>query len=98
VELAGQCATLANYARDRVCAIPGVTQAFDAPFFNEFAVRLPVEAAEAVGRLIEHGIAAGFPVGRYYPGLENVLLIAVTEKRTREDIDLLAARLAAAVH
>lgn len=97
VELAGQCATLAKYARDRVCAIPGVTQAFDAPFFNEFSVRLPVEAAETVGRLIEHGIAAGFPVGRYYPGLENVLLIAVTEKRTREDIDLLAARLAAAL-
>lgn len=97
VELAGQCASLAGYARERICSISKVRQAFAAPFFNEFAIRLPLDAAEVVGRLIESGIAAGFPVGRYYKGMDDVLLVAVTEKRTRKDIDLLAAHLAAAL-
>ena len=36
--------------------------------------------------MIGHGFAAGFPLGRYYPGMENHLLIAVTEKRTEQEI------------
>ncbi|MDZ4198500.1 MAG: glycine dehydrogenase, partial [Kiritimatiellia bacterium] len=97
VELAERCARSAGYAFERICAIPGIRPFAGGPFFNEFAVRLPRDAAEVVGRLIDHGVAAGFPVGRYYPGLENVLLIAVTEKRTKEEMDLLAARLDAAL-
>ena len=61
------------------------------------AVDLLDNAAEVVNRLIEKGIAAGFPLGRYYPGLHNCLLVAVTERRTREEIGLLAEALEAAL-
>ncbi|MCX7819261.1 MAG: aminomethyl-transferring glycine dehydrogenase subunit GcvPA [Kiritimatiellae bacterium] len=97
VELGRVCAANAEYARRRLTAIPGVRLLVDRPVFNELALELPRDAAEVVGRLIDRGIAPGFPVGRYYPGMERVLLTAFTERRTREEIDLLAARLHAAV-
>jgi glycine dehydrogenase subunit 1 len=43
--------------------------------------------------MIDRGFAAGFPLGRYYKGMENYLLVAVTEKRTREQIGLFAEAL-----
>ena len=46
-----------------------------------------------VARLIERGFAAGFPLGRYYKGMENSLLICVTEKRTKQEIGMLAEAL-----
>lgn len=96
-ELAERCGAAAAYAHRRLTAIPGVTPAFSAPFFNEFALTLPRDAADVVGTLIDHGIAAGFPVSRYYADMERVLLLAFTEKRTKEEIDLLATRLEAAL-
>jgi len=96
--VARMCAAKAAYARRRLTAIDGVEALCDAPTFNEFALSLPVEnAAEVVNELIEKNIAAGFPLGRYYPDLQNVLLIAVTEKRTKEEIGLLAEALEAAL-
>ncbi len=97
VEVAERCAAAAAYGFRRLCAIPGVKPAFDAPFFNEFAVQLPRDAADVVGELIDHGIAAGFPVSRYYPDMDRVLLLAFTEKRSKEEIDLLATRLEGAL-
>jgi len=97
VELGRVCAANAEYARARLTAIPGVRLAVERPFFNELALELPRDAAEVIGHLIDRGIAPGFPVGRYYAGMERVLLTAFTERRTREEIDLLAARLQAAV-
>ena len=67
---------------------------FDAPFFHEFVLQCP-ESADAIAlRLEEKGILAGVPLGRWYPDLSDCLLVAVTEKRTREDIDRFAAALA----
>lgn len=94
-DAARQCMDRAGYARERLTSIPGIEPLFDRPFFNEFALRLPKDAAEVVSDLIEEGIAVGFPAGRYYPGLENVLLCAFTEKRTKKEIDILAAKLEA---
>ena len=84
---------LAHYALERLTAIPGVSRLGDAPFCNEFAVRLPVPATQVVDQLTERGIVPGFPLGRYYPGLENCLLVACTEKNTREDIGIMAEML-----
>ncbi len=56
------------------------------PSFNEFCCLLPSDAGDAVGRMIEQGFAAGFPLGRYYPEMSRHLLVAVTEKRTKEEI------------
>lgn len=94
-DVARQCMDRAGYAWTRLKAIKGVEPLFDRPFFNEFALKLPKDAGEVVSDLIEEGIAAGFPAGRYYDGMENVLLIACTEKRTKKEIDILAAKLEA---
>jgi glycine dehydrogenase subunit 1 len=92
-EAAQLCAAKAAYARRRLLAIPGVSARFAAPIFNEFVVDLPLPAARVISDLIEHGFAAGFPLSRYYRGMDNAMLIAVTEKRTREEIGLLAETL-----
>ncbi len=93
VEAAEQCALSASYAWDKLTAVPGVSATFSGYFFNEFAVTLPRNAADVVSAMIDKGFAAGFPVGRYYPDMDNVLLVAVTEKRTKEEIDMFAAAL-----
>ncbi|MFA7256488.1 MAG: hypothetical protein WC047_02805, partial [Kiritimatiellales bacterium] len=92
-DVARQCMDRAGYAWTRLKAIKGVEPLFDQPFFNEFALKLPKDAGEVVSELISEGIAAGFPAGRYYEGMENVLLVACTEKRTKKEIDILAAKL-----
>ena len=93
LEVGRDCMDRASYAWHKLTAIPGVEPAFNRRFFNEFAIRLPKDATEVVSALVDQGIAAGFPVGRYYEGMENVLLLAFTEKRTKEEIDILVAKL-----
>jgi glycine dehydrogenase subunit 1 len=85
-DVAGLCLDKAAYARQRLAAIPGVRVMDASPTFNEFTLSLPIDAAECAGRMVDRGFAAGFPLGRYYPGMENYLLVAVTEKRTRFEI------------
>jgi glycine dehydrogenase subunit 1 len=73
---------------DRLAAIPGV-ELVNENFFNEFTLRLPVEARPAVHALVERGILGGVSLGRLYPGIEalrNGLVVAVTETVTDEDI------------
>jgi glycine dehydrogenase subunit 1 len=90
VQVARLCAAKAAFARDQLRAIRGVEPVGDLPFFNEFVVRLPGDAGEIVGRMVDKGFAAGFPLGRYYPDRADQLLVAVTEKRTREEIKAFA--------
>lgn len=95
-ETAQLCANKASYAYERLTAIPGVRPHFPAKWvFNEMVFDLPCDAAEAAARLIEKGYAAGFPLSRYYKGMKNSLLIAVTEKRTKQQIGMLAEELEA---
>jgi glycine dehydrogenase subunit 1 len=82
-------------AADRLSAISGVTLVNDS-FFNEFTLRLPVEARPAVHAMVERGVLGGVSLGRLYPGaksLENGLVVAVTETATAEDIDALESGL-----
>jgi glycine dehydrogenase subunit 1 len=82
-------------AADRLAAIPGVSLVNDS-FFNEFTLKLPVEARPAVHAMVEKGVLGGVSLGRLYPGadaLGNGLVIAVTETVTDEDIAALEAAL-----
>lgn len=85
----------AEFAKEELSRIKGVEVKRTSPTFNEFTVLLPRHADEVVGRMIEKGFACGFPLGRFYKGMDNYLLIAVTEKRTKEEICRLADSLEA---
>jgi glycine dehydrogenase subunit 1 len=80
--------------RDRLCAIPGVTELFARPFFHEVAIKLPCSAHDVVERLAQENIVAGFALGEEYPQYENALLVCATETKTAADIDHFARSLA----
>ena len=82
-------------AADRLVAIPGVELVNDS-FFNEFTLKLPVEARPAIHAMVERGVLGGVSLGRLYPGagsLKNGLVVAVTETVSDEDIAALEASL-----
>jgi glycine dehydrogenase subunit 1 len=87
-ELGRRCAAKAAYAAERLCEIHGVEPLFpDAPSFKEFALRLPRPADEVRDELIQRGFLAGVPL----PDANGrALLVAVTERRTKAEIDSLA--------
>jgi glycine dehydrogenase subunit 1 len=74
-------------------ATQGLSFPEPASFFNEFVVRLPVDAGEAVSRLAGEGILAGVPLKRYFDGRERDLLVCVTEMNPKSEIDRLAEAL-----
>ena len=95
-ELALRCARGTRYAREAVTAIPGVELLTPAATLREFAVSLPVPATTVVARMAEEGFLAGVPVGIEGGVVKDggeALLIAVTEKRTRDEIDAFASAL-----
>lgn len=96
-EIARQNLLRAHYAADTLRRIPGVSLAFDGPFFNEFALKLPVRASDCIERMLQRGWWAGFDLGRIDQALDHCLLLAVTESRTREDIDSYCTDLAEAI-
>jgi glycine dehydrogenase subunit 1 len=96
-EVANLCFQKTHYAATRALAIPGVRRAFDGPFMREVALRLPLPAAEAIRRGRAKGVLLGVDAGLLDGAHSDVLLVAATEKRTREEIDRWAAALADAV-
>jgi glycine dehydrogenase subunit 1 len=89
------CMALRSYAQTEL-ARAGLEPVFpDKATFKEFAVRTGRPAREALAAARAKGIYAGYPLGRDYAGLDDALLVAVTEKRTVEEIDRLAEALSA---
>ena len=85
-ELALRCARGTRYTREALLGIDGIDPLTGAtPTLREFAVRTPLDPSVVVDRMAEEGFLAGVPLGSEYGG--NGLLVAVTEKRTREEID-----------
>lgn len=99
-ELAAENHRLACLAADRLAKVPGVS-VLNNGFFNEFTVMLDGKPAREIVRdLADRGVLAGVSLGRLYPGveaLEHALLVAVTETTTEDDIERLAAELAASL-
>ncbi len=93
-EVAVQNAQKAAYAKKRISEIEDFSIPFSAPTFNEFVVRGPGSAREVLETLRnENGIIGGLALSKYYPGRENEFLVCVTETKSRESIDDLAAAL-----
>jgi glycine dehydrogenase subunit 1 len=97
VELGELLARRTAYARERLGALDGVEVLHEAPVVREFAVTVDAPVTAVLDRCAAQGIGAGYPLGRDYPEHENGLLIALTERRSRQDVDRLADVLAAAV-
>ncbi|MRR53980.1 MAG: aminomethyl-transferring glycine dehydrogenase subunit GcvPA [Deltaproteobacteria bacterium] len=93
VELARLNYDKAQYAKGLLAGIRGISLLNEGPTFNEFSLCLPTDAAGVCAQLLTRGIAAGVPLGRWYPGLEACLTVTVTEKRSRAEIENLAAEL-----
>ncbi|MFN8131262.1 MAG: aminomethyl-transferring glycine dehydrogenase subunit GcvPA [Solirubrobacteraceae bacterium] len=89
------------YARDRLAELPGVALLHRAPVVREFAVTLDVGGLEGVRRVVQRsqddGVNPGYALGADYPEHADGLLVAITERRTRADIDRLADVLGRAV-
>ena len=91
-ELGETCMALAEHAKDRV----GLPLAFpERATFKEFAIRVGRPAQEVIRDARKRGIHPGYPLGRDYEGMDDVLLVAVTERRTLDEIDELAEVLSA---
>jgi len=86
-EVATLCLQNSHYLADEIQKIPGYGLAFSAPFFKEFVVTTPVPAAQIIEQLTPQKIYPGIDLSRYDYGLDQALLIAVTEKRTKQDLD-----------
>jgi glycine dehydrogenase subunit 1 len=85
------------YARERLAALDGVTLLHERPVVREFAVEVGAPVGAVIARCREQGVNPGYPLGRDYPEHADGLLVAITERRTRADIDRLADVLGAAV-
>ena len=97
-EVATHCHSKAEYLKLRLDTSPaGVRILNEGPTFNEFAVRLPLNATDVVEGMLGRGIVAGLPLSSVGRGEPNDLLIAVTERRTRDDLDDYVAALEAEV-
>jgi glycine dehydrogenase subunit 1 len=97
VELGELLVQRTAYARERLAAIDGVSLLHEAPVVREFAIELEADVDAVVERLASEGINPGYRLGRDYEEHPNGLLIALTEQRSRAQIDRLAEALERAV-
>jgi glycine dehydrogenase subunit 1 len=96
-ETANLCLQKAHYLADQLTQIPGVSLKYRRPFFKEFTAQVPGNVPALLERLLKAGYHAGLPLGRWYPQMQNCVSVAVTEKRTRQEIDGFVAAFRAAI-
>ncbi len=84
------CLQKAHYLADRLSGIPGFALMFPDPFFKEFVLKTPVAPKRIIRTMLDEKIFAGIDLSRFDYGIRDGLLIAVTEKRTREEMDRFA--------
>jgi glycine dehydrogenase subunit 1 len=94
-ETAELCTRKAHYAAERLAGLPGVRLRYDRPFFKEFTLQVEGSVPDLLIHLLDKGYHAGLHLGRWYTALEACLSVAVTEKRTRAEIDGLVQALSA---
>ncbi len=93
-ETANLCLQKSRYAAERLCESERFELAFDAPTFKEFVIRdREGRVDELLADALEAGFLAGVPLGPWYPELDDCFLVAVTEKRTKFEVDALVRAL-----
>jgi len=92
-QVAELCYQKAHYAAERISQIPGYSLCSGAPFFHEFIVCCQKPVQQINDYLLEYNILGGYDLGQDYPGLENHMLLAVTEVITKDEIDALVEAL-----
>src|SRR4029079_17639463 len=97
VELAELLLQRTNYAREQLSAVAGITRLHTQPVVREFAVRLDAPVDKVIAACQANGINPGFALGNSFPEYKDGLLIALTEQRSKADIDLLVETIAVAV-
>jgi glycine dehydrogenase subunit 1 len=83
------CLQKAHYAAASMSQRVNGSMVFQSPFFKEFVVRCPDDPTKINEKLRQHSIIGGLPLGNYYPELSDAMLLCVTEKRTKAEIDTL---------
>ncbi len=96
-EVALRCARGTRYMREALLAVDGVAPFASAPVLREFAVRLPLPAETVIARMADAGFLAGISLAGDVVDGEYGLLVAVTERRTRDEIDAYVTALAKAI-
>ncbi|ACL22047.1 Glycine dehydrogenase (decarboxylating) [Desulfitobacterium hafniense DCB-2] len=81
----------AHYGAEEIGKLPGMSLAFQGPFFHEFVIKTEVSPRKINEALLSHKIIGGLELSRFYPELDQHLLFCVTETKTKEDIDRLVA-------
>ncbi|MCC7474294.1 MAG: aminomethyl-transferring glycine dehydrogenase subunit GcvPA [Pirellulales bacterium] len=93
-ETANLCLQKSRYAAEQLCKSDRFELAFTGPTFKEFVIRdKQNHVEEVIEKALEAGFLAGVPLGKWYPELKDCFLVAVTEKRTKTEIDRLATAL-----
>jgi glycine dehydrogenase subunit 1 len=90
-EVARQSMAKAHYLAGGIAAVHGFETETSTPFFKEFVIETPVPATLVVEAGVKHGILAGVTLDRFNPAWKNRLLVAVTEKRTKVEMDAYCA-------
>ena len=83
----------AEFAKRTLAAVRGVEVVNSGSTFNEFVISVSGKATDIAAKLLDDRLAAGVPLGRYYPDLDNCLVVTVTEKRTKDEILAFARKL-----
>jgi glycine dehydrogenase subunit 1 len=85
-EVAGLCVQKTHHAARLAREVPGYRLPFAGPFFREFVLECPVEARAVVEAGRDLGVRPGINLGRFRPEWARLLLVAVTEQRSHEEI------------
>lgn len=90
-KVAELCLNKAHYLAEQLQTVPGCSLVYPAPFFLEFVLKTPEAPVLINQRLFHHGIIGGLDLGRFDPAWAGHMLISVTEKRTRHEMDAFVA-------
>ncbi len=86
----------AEYLKEKLLSVKGVSAAFSSANFNEFTVRLETDPKPILKKLLKRGIIGGLSLKRFYPGLDRHLLVCATEMNSKDEIDLFKEELSKA--